>query len=373
MILFGRIQRYIFASCARSLVTVLAVMASAVLVIDTVEQLRTVGARVDLSLGGAIWMALLKLPMLLEQALPFGLLVATMVTFGQFSRRAELPVIRASGLSAWRFLLPPALLGLLLGIFATTLLSPFGAYAVALFEQERTERLDRQDQELSVFETGIWLRTGNERNQTVIHARSVDETGTLFEEVKLIEEERQLENGEVAPGFAFRRRIDAERARLADGFWQLENLVENVPGEPPRRLNRLALPTEISQSELIDRFAPPNAIGFWDLPGHIRSTEIAGLNAARYRVRWHTLMAAPALFVAMALIGTLASLRLARLGGMARLAAIGVAAALALFFVLRFAASLGAIGIVPPVVVAWAPSLFAIFACLSIVAFSEDG
>lgn len=373
MIIFGRIQRYIFTVCARSLGTVLLVMACAVLVIDTVEQMRTIGARVDLSLGGALWLALLKLPMLLEQALPFGLLVATMITFGQLSRRAELPVIRASGLSAWRFLLPPAVLGLLVGLFATMVLSPIGAATVARFNQERAERLDRQDQELSVFETGIWLRTGNDRTETVINAGSVDQTGTLFEKVKFLEQERRIENGIPSPSLTFRRRIDAERARLGDGFWQLEDLVENVPGEPPRRFDRLALPTEINQDELVDRFAPSNAIGFWALPGHIRQSELAGLNAARYRVRWHSLIAAPALFVAMALIGTLASLRLARLGGMARFGAIGVGAALGLFFVLRFATSLGAIGIVPPVVAAWAPSLFAIFACLSIVAFREDG
>ncbi|MEM9669321.1 MAG: LptF/LptG family permease [Pseudomonadota bacterium] len=371
MIGFGRIERYIFVECLRALMLVLSIIMAAVIVVDLVEQMRTVGTRIELGLFSALYLSSLKLPQLIEQSLPFAVLVASMLTFRRLSRSAELPVIRASGLSAWRFLFPSALLALLIGIVSTTGLSSLGAKATSAFENRRAELLDRQDPSLSVFDTGIWLRLGDDMSETIIKAGSVDDTGTRFQNVKFIEQERDL-TADAEP-MVFRRRIDAKRAILRDGFWQLEDLIENVPGAPARPFDKLALPTEISQSDLIDRFAAPGTISFWQLPEHIEETKAAGLNPARYLVRWHSLLASPALMVAMALIGALACLKLARLGGTAPLAAIATAGALGLFFVNRLAFGLGSIGLAPPIVVAWTPSLFAIFACLAIVAYREDG
>ncbi|MEO0881699.1 MAG: LptF/LptG family permease [Pseudomonadota bacterium] len=371
MIGFGRIERYIFSECARTLLVVVFIIMSAVVVVDLVEQLRTVGTRVDLGLLNALYLSSLKLPELIEQTLPFAIMVAIMLTFRRLSRSAELPVIRASGVSAWRFLCPPAILALIIGISATTILSPLGARAKDAFEAQRAELLNRQNPNLTVFETGIWLRLGDETTETVIQAAEVDNTGTSFKTVKFIEQER--DGGIEAQPMVFRRRIDAEQARLRNGFWQLENLVENIPGQAPRHFDTLALPTSLAQDALIDRFASPQTIGFWALPRHIEYTQQAGLNTSRYLVRWHSLLAAPALFVAMALIGALACLRLARLGGTAPLAAVATLGALGLFIANRIASGLGTIGLAPPIIVAWTPPLFAIFACLAIVAYKEDG
>ncbi|MEM7661711.1 MAG: LptF/LptG family permease [Pseudomonadota bacterium] len=371
MIGFGRIERYIFRECTATLLIVLLVIMSAVVVVDLIEQLRTVGTRTDLGIVGALYLSSLKLPDLIEQTLPFAILISTMLTFRRLSRNAELPVIRASGVSAWRFLIPPAFLAVIVGVLATTSLSPLGARAKEAFETQRAELLNRQNPDLTVFETGIWLRLGDDVSEMVIQAAEVDETGTSFSDVKFIEQERDFEQD--SEPMVFRRRIDAKSARLRDGFWQLEELTENVPGEPPREFDTLALPTDLAQDALINRFAAPQTIDFWHLREHIEQTRDAGLNVSRYLVRWHSLLAAPALFVAMALIGALACLRLARLGGTAQLVAVATLGALGLFLANRLASGLGSIGFAPPIVVAWTPPLFAIFACLAIVAYREDG
>ncbi|MEL7480575.1 MAG: LptF/LptG family permease [Pseudomonadota bacterium] len=373
MIGLNRMQVYILRECIMALITVLAIISAAALLIDTVEQLRTVGTRTELQLIDAIYLAGLKLPLLIEQTLPFAILISSMVTFRQLSRRAELPVMRASGMSTWGFLTPSVLLAISAGLFGVFVLSPFGSDANRAFETARTQLLERQDPNLTVFSTGIWLRTGNDVSQTVIHAESVDETGTIFGDIKLLEEQRLVENGQLNEAFSFLRRIDATTARLGDGFWQLENVVENIPGEPPRSFPRLALPTELQQVTFMERFASPATISFFDLPEQIARVESAGLNPIRYQVRLHALSALPALLIAMALLGILPCLGLARLGGTARAAALSLIAAILLFALLRVAASLSAVGLIPPYIAAWAPSLFAIFASLSIVAFREDG
>lgn len=369
----SRIQTYILKECLSGLVMVLSLLLLAILMIDVVEQLRTVGGDVSLSLLSALRLSLMKMPLLIEQTLPFALLAASMLAFTRLNRRSELSIIRASGLSAWRFLTPVIVLAAGLGLFSSLVLNPFSARLTQSFEFERARLLNIGQETLAVADTGIWLRQGDDTSQYVIHARKVEDSGRTLVDVKLIEEQRLYSGRKPTSDFAFVRRIDAERATLNDGFWQLENLVENLPNQPPERKANLAIPTSLDAVTLLDKFASPNTIGFWDLPGFIHDTRAAGLDASRYTMRWYALTATPILFVAMALIGALACLRLQRLGGTSRLLATGVLAAVGLYFFTQFSASLGATGAAPPPVAAWSPPLFVLFAALAFIAYREDG
>ncbi|KJS36342.1 MAG: permease [Hyphomonas sp. BRH_c22] len=370
---FSRIQRYILRECLTGLALVLGVLLLAILMIDVVEQLRTVGGDVKLSLAGALRLSLMKLPQIVEQTLPFAILVASMLAFTRLNRRSELSIIRASGISAWRFLAPVIVMALVLGILTTTVLNPFAARLTETFELERARLLNEGRQTMTVSDTGVWLRQGDDTSQIVIHAKRVEDGGIVLIDVKLIEEERLFAGSQPTNDYVFVRRIDADRAYLRNGFWQLENVVENVPNLPPERKPNLAIPTSLDAVTLLDKFASPNTIGFWNLPRFVSQTRAAGLDASRYTMRWNTLMATPALFVAMGLIGAIVCLRLSRLGGTSQLLAIGSLLAVGLYFFTQFSSSLGATGAAPPVVAAWSPPLFVLFGTLTWLAYREDG
>jgi len=373
MIGLSRIQRYILKECLSGLALVMGIFILAIVLVDVVEQMRTVGTRTEISLFSAIGLTLMKLPMLIEQTLPFAVLIAAMIAFSRLNRRSELPIIRASGISAWRFLTPLILLALGLGLLTTTVINPIGARLSAQYESQRASLLDDSAM-ITVAPTGIWLRQGDDSGQIVINATGVEANGVVLSGVKMIEEERLYSGTRRTDLFGFKRRIDADKARLLDGFWQLEGVTEYLPGgQLPVERAFLSLPTNLDPDQLLDKFASPNTIGFWNLPGFIGQTKDAGLDASRYLMRYHALLALPAFFVAMALIGALACLRLSRLGGTPRLIAIGAGAAIGLFFMTQFAASLGSSGAAPPSVAAWAPSLFALFSALTLIAYREDG
>ena len=371
--MLNRIQRYIFRECISGLALVIGIFVLAIVLVDVVEQMRTVGTRAEISLDQAIRLSLMKLPMLIEQTLPFAMLVAAMIAFSRLNRRSELPIIRASGISAWRFLTPLIVLAVGVGLFTTMILNPLGASLTARFESERAQLLQEQSG-IKVSGSGIWLRQGDDGSQIVINASGVAEDGAVLTDVRLIEEERLYSNGNRTEQFGFKRRIDAERARLLNGFWQLENVREFLPGGlAPSNREFLSIPTNLDADKLLNKFASPNTIGFWELPGFIAQTTQAGLDAQRYSMRWWALTSLPALFVAMALIGALTCLRLSRLGGTPRLVATGAGLAVGLFFITQFSSSLGSTGAAPPAIAAWAPCLFALFAALAVVAYLEDG
>jgi lipopolysaccharide export system permease protein len=366
---FGsRIQFYILRECLSGLALVLGILLIAILMIDVVEQLRTVGSDVSLSLLGALQLSLMKLPQIMEQTLPFALLVASMMAFTRLNRRSELSIIRASGISAWRFLTPVIVLGLVVGIATTTLLNPISARLTESFEVARAQILDKgRHGDGRVRFTGVWLRQGDDTSQIVIHAQHVDQGGVVLRNVKMIEEERLYSGSQPTSDFAFARRIDAERATLRDGFWQLENVIENIPNQPPERKANLAIPSPLDAVTLFDKFASPNTIGFWRLPRFIQQTQAAGLDASRYRMRWHALdgdaLPCSSPWVSSA---PWSACRLQRMGGTSQLLAIGALAAIGLYFFTQFSTSLGATGAAPPIVAAWSPPLFVLFCTMSV-------
>lgn len=369
----NRIQRYIFMQCLSGLMLVLSVFIITILLVDVVEQLRTVGGDVELAPIDALRLSAMKLPALIEQTLPFAILVAAMMAYSRLNKRSELSVIRGSGLSAWQFLAPLIWLSVLFGIFSTGVLNPLGARLSNQFEETRNVILIAGGVRQDLSRDDIWLRQGDGNSQIVIRAGSVDSTGQVFEDVKMLEEGRVFENGRPTQRFEFVRRIDAERAAIVDGFWQIENLIENIPGQQPERMESLAIPTDLDPDTLLDRFTSPNTIGFWRLPGFIQQTGRAGLDTSRFKVRFYSLTAVPVFYTAMGLIGALVCLRLSRLGGTSRLVAIGALAATGVFFIMQFSSSLGASGALPPIVAAWSPALFALFASLTVLAYQEDG
>src|SRR5690606_2304861 len=166
--LFSRLGRYIVGRVAGGVLIALLAVLACILLIDLVEQMRTVGSRTDISLLEALRLTLLKTPMLVEQTLPFVVLAGTMGAIIALNRSSELVAMRAAGVSAWRFLTPSAFVGVVLGVVAITTLNPLGAYLYQQFEAEKEDALS--ERLTTAGENGVWIRQGNEQGQVVIHA-----------------------------------------------------------------------------------------------------------------------------------------------------------------------------------------------------------
>ena len=61
-------------------------------------------------------LALFRTPAIAEQVMPFAVLFGSMAALLQLSRKLELVVARAAGISAWQFLQPGLFVALLIGI-----------------------------------------------------------------------------------------------------------------------------------------------------------------------------------------------------------------------------------------------------------------
>ncbi len=75
----------------------------------------------------------------------------------------------------------------------------------------------------------------------------------------------------------------------------------------------------------------------------------------------------------MAILAAAFSLRLSRLGDLARLALAGVALGFAVFFLNQFCGALGNSEEAPALLAAWATPLLALLAGLTVLCYTEDG
>ncbi len=69
------------------------------------------------------------------------MLVGSILTYSQLSRRSEIPAIRAAGVSAWRFLGPVMVLALRIGVLMVTVLDPLATRLNAGLPRANAQRL----------------------------------------------------------------------------------------------------------------------------------------------------------------------------------------------------------------------------------------
>ncbi|MBN36706.1 MAG: LPS export ABC transporter permease LptG [Rhodospirillaceae bacterium] len=358
------LSRYIAKRFLASIVLVSGVVIAVAFLIDVINLGDRASSRDEASFGLVLEMALLRAPFLSLKVLPFAMLFGTMLTYVWLTRTHELVVSRASGVSAWQFLLPALTIALVLGAFMITVFNPLASAMVSRFEQLETQFLRGQSSLLAVSPGGLWLREGDGTRQFVIHANHVSASGGNLGDVIIF----AFEEDDV-----FVERVDARRAVLNDGFWSLEEVMVTRPDATVDRYDVLEVPTELTVPRIQNSFASPETMSFWELPAFIQTMEDAGFSALRHKIHWHAILSIPLLLAAMVLVAATFSLRLTRRGRLGLFILAGLGTGFLLYFLSDISLALGMSGSLPPILSAWAPA--AIFAMIgsALLFHMEDG
>ncbi len=336
-----------------------------IFVIDFVELLRQASDVPDISVIPLMIVSLERTPSVAERALPFAVLFGAMAAFLQLSRKLELVVARASGISAWQFLAPAVAVAVLVGVAATTLYNPLAAYLNERAAEQAISVLGEQAGGLTSSSKGNhWLRQTSVDGQSILHATGSAGRGRTLTGVTIYSFDKEGR---------FQERLEAEGADLQIGYWRLQD-------GRVFRLNRESEPfesyifaTNLTQEQLSDSFTPLQALSFWELPALISAAERAGFSPVKYVLQFQTLLARPLLLATMVLIAATVSLRLARMGGLARVIPGGIAAGFVLYVVTKLAEDLGGAGFVSPVVAAWTPAIVGLLMSVTVLLHQEDG
>jgi len=235
---------------------------------------------------------------------------------------------------------------------------------LAQFSALEAKYIKGEASQLAVSRNGLWLRQGDENQQSVIHALRVTDQGVHLENVVVF---RYGANDH------FLGRVDAKAADLKSGTWMLSDAWVSGADGTPAHFARYRLTTTLTPAQIQESFAPPDTLSFWELPGFIRAAQSAGFSAVRYELYLYTLLAMPALFAAMVFMAASFSVRLGRGGGLPKVILISALSGFAVYFFSEFARALGQSGILPVALAATAPATAAILIGMTLVFNQEDG
>jgi lipopolysaccharide export system permease protein len=303
-----------------------------------------------------------RVPQVTERILPFCVLIAAMSCYLDLSRRLELVVARAAGMSAWQFISPALIVAFLLGIFTTTVYNPVSAVM-----QERSKRYEA---ELFKQDTGAqngtnyWTSQRSSEGMAIINAKTSRDQGVNLNGVTIFTFD---------PAGHFKQRIEARAAELAPGVWELQDARVNELGVLPVDYPVLQLKTNLTPEQVRDSFATPETVPFWELPLYIKVAEHAGLVATGYRLQFQKLLARPFLLAAMVFLAAAVSLRFFRFGGVQKMVLSGVALGFLLYVLSKVTEDLSKAELMHPVAAAWLPVLAGGLTGFIALLYQEDG
>ena len=335
--------------------------------IDLVDELQDFP---ELPFLSVLEIVILNLPHANYEILPLVLILATIALFLRLSRSSELVVVRAAGRSALKGLVAPVTVAALIGVVTITMLNPIVAASSKRYNDLINGYRGGGSNVLAIASEGLWLRQGSSSGQTVIHAiRASSDVSILFTTTFI----------SFAPDGSPLQRITAETAQLRQGEWELTNakVWDLSPGGNPeassRVLDRLTVPSALTQDRIIDSFGKPEYIPIWDLPAFINQLEEAGFSARRYAVWLQMELSRPLFLIALVLISAAFTMRHSRLSNTGLSVLTAVMLGFSLYYIRNFAQILGENGQIPILLAAWAPPLASFLLAVGILLHMEDG
>lgn len=332
--------------------------------IDTLEVLRGNADRPEVGYLDMVLVSALRIPLITEQILPFAVLIGSIAAFLALSRRSELAVARAAGLSVWQFAAPGLAVAVAIGILATLVYNPIATAMRMESDRIAASAFGSIASILSEASSEAWLRQRTPDGEAIMSVEGIADGGrTILEPVFWVFDG----SGRLT------RRVEAVIGTLEEDRWALEEaVVVDLSGvRRPEPVHHVA--TSLTPEQVRDRLSSPDAVSFWRLPATISQAEASGLPPYRFRLQFHVLLSRPLLLASMVLIAATVSLGLARSGQVGRMILGGVAAGFMLYVVTEIARDLGSEGLVPAVLAAWAPGVVATLFGVTLLLYREDG
>jgi lipopolysaccharide export system permease protein len=360
----GTLSRYFGMRFLTTLIAVLLGIFALVILLDYVETMRRLSDAPNVSALAVAKTSLFRVPQITERILPFCVLIGAMSCYLGLSRRFELVVSRAAGMSAWQFIAPAIIIALAVGVIATTIYNPIAATL-----QEKSKRLEAElsgnnQAGLQATVNGFWITQRSENSQSILNAPTSRDQGAILNNVTAFVFDHNNR---------FLERINAKKATLKPGHWRLDEARIYAPGQPPQEREQYLLATNLTPEQVRETFSTPETVPFWQLPYFIGMAERAGLTATGYRLQYQKLLARPFMLAAMVMLAAAFSLRFVRFGGVQKMVLGGVACGFLLYVMSKLTDDLSTAELIPPVVAAWMPAAVGAMTGLVVLLYQEDG
>lgn len=286
-------------------------------------------------------MLLYKLPGMAVMTLPIAVLFATLVSLGRLVQDSEMKVMRVSGLSFPRIILPVLILGLV--ISGLTYWASEEIVPEANHKFENTLRRIVFTEGIPLIEENVFFYGGENR---------------YFYISEVANDTRELRNilvYELGQG-VFPRLTTAKRGRYEDNIWVLyDGVVQELDSEGfvthETRFQQLEIVTDQGADVFLGNQRTTDEMNRRELREHIERFQRSGLKVLSFVVDYHIKLAMPMSSLIFALFA--APMTLHSRAGRSFGVAVTLIVLLLYYVGTSVARSLGVNGVLPPLVSAW--------------------
>ncbi|MGH6905934.1 MAG: LPS export ABC transporter permease LptG [Geminicoccaceae bacterium] len=332
------ISRYVARLLLGRFALVLLGLAAFMLLLEFLADSDQVIAASDAPLRALALYMVLRLPDILAELIPVAALLAGLLSFAELARHSELTAIYAGGMSKVR---------LALAVLPVVVL--IGAFQLLIEDQARPAAM----QELRAWGVGdyntsdepaaTWLRRGSE----ILRIQRIDPGQAELRGVTIFQ--RDPDGNLIA-------KIEAARAVAEGDAWMLHDVaLSKVGSTVVETAARLPWSGDLAPGDLDVLITNPPDMPLLDLLRVLRHPELGSQPAYRYETSLHERLAGP-LTTAMLLFLTVALARPPHgRGTQTALIAAGIGGGFLLWTFDGLVSNFGDLGLLPPILAAWAP------------------
>ncbi|MEN9895313.1 MAG: hypothetical protein RIR97_1165 [Pseudomonadota bacterium] len=358
MMFTGTLSRYFFKRYCATMGWYLAGVLVFIFLVDFSSNSSRLSSLEGLTMGVTLYLTLLRLPLILQQTIPFITLFVGMTTLVALNRKYELVVVRAAGISVWQFLLPLMAGALITGLLTSLVINPLAAWGTR-------EALKIQPNMLSGNTAAApWFRQISPGEDLIIGAKTNSDGGTTLQDATIV-------HFDAAHRITLRQ--DAKTAKLKDGYWILNDVTETNSNAETRKLAVVKIPTRLKKEFVQESQLHIETIAFYEIPQKMLAAASFGMSTKALQTQLQSVIALPVLLVAMTLIAACVSLQFSRFNQSGTLILGGILCGFVLYVVTVLVKAFGSSGIVPPFVAAWIPVVVAVSLGAAILLHQEDG
>ena len=338
------------------------------ILIDLIEHSKRFSYYTDLF--GILHLTFLNLPKSIYEVIDLTMLIASIAFFISMSKTSELIIVRGSGRSVYGAIFSPVIVSLIFGILSLVVLNPLVANTSKTYLNVKETYIKGEKAIFSIGSEGLWLRQGNNLEQSVIRANRANYDGSILYDVTITSFAKN--------GFPTQR-LEAEKAIILDKSWHLNGvklwpLGKGLSSEKNAEIiQTLFVPSNLTKEEIRERISDPSSISIWGLRSHISQLKAAGFSVLRYEVRFHSELSHPLFLVAMMLVGCALTMK-KFIGNKKSFAVIAsIMLGFGLYYVRNLAQLLAEGGQLNIIAATWIPSISSILIALGLILHMEDG
>ncbi|MBL0848584.1 MAG: LptF/LptG family permease [Candidatus Liberibacter ctenarytainae] len=360
--LFSILWRYFFKYYLKITIYVLSAVIIVIFIIDLNEIQIQKGSLPGYTDSEGALLAITRIPLIIEQTIPFTTLVISMIVFFNLNRKNELVIARASGISIWQLLSPFVTGSFLLGMFIILILSPIvntGEKIGSLLIEQWSN-----PQGKSNLDVIPWIHVKHEEKDVFIGAEAILEQKKLLAGTTIFT--INPKNGKII-------RQESDFAIIHKKMISLNKVMEYTYEKPPIFRDSMTINLSISMSDFHRLYTQFTSYSIYDIVQKARFSGISDIfHNSILELQFYFLMTTPFMLIAMTLIAASVSLGFNHSVSSRIIITYGILAGFMLYTIIIVMKSLGKAGIILPSVATSIPIISTISLSIFILLQKED-